>query len=88
MSAEGRLPVGPSELPSTGERRDETAVKYYPTKDKPVSVGDPAPHGGSSRVGRGGGTRTRDLVLPKHVRYQATLLPERGNHTQPAADAR
>src|SRR3954451_25172701 len=25
--------------------------------------------------GRGGGTRTRDLVLPKHVRYQATLLP-------------
>ena len=25
--------------------------------------------------GRGGGTRTRDLVLPKHVRCQATLLP-------------
>src|SRR4051795_7636570 len=29
-------------------------------------------------VGRGGGTRTRDLVLPKHVRYQATLLPAVG----------
>ena len=31
--------------------------------------------GRSREVVGGGGTRTRDLVLPKHVRYQATLLP-------------
>ena len=29
----------------------------------------------NGRNGRGGGIRTHDLVLPKHVRYQATLLP-------------
>src|SRR5256885_4122173 len=28
--------------------------------------------------GRGGGIRTRDLVLPKHVRYRATLHPATG----------
>ena len=37
--------------------------------------------------GRGGGTRTRDLVLPKHVRYQATLLPAEPNDSSAASTA-
>src|SRR5207247_8311798 len=30
------------------------------------------------RRGRGGGTRTRDLLLPKQARYQAALRPVEG----------
>ena len=31
--------------------------------------------------GRGGGIRTRDLLLPKQERYQAALLPGRMNES-------
>ena len=37
------------------------------------------PGGGGLRVGRGGLIRTDDPLLPKQMRYQAALRPDRGD---------
>jgi hypothetical protein len=45
----------------------------YPNELRARSV----PH---TKIGRGGGIRTPDILLPKQTRYQAALRPVQGVH--------
>ena len=47
-----------------------------PLRPRPAAVAGAAGWPGGLNLSRGGEIRTPDHVLPKHVRYQAALLPE------------
>ena len=71
MRPDPRRGRSPDRATSPGRRPGFVALSAAPeARDRRPSVVAVVVKGG-----RGGGTRTRDLVLPKHVRYQATLLP-------------
>ena len=52
----------------------ETEKQLAANPDSPLSVTRHLP--GSRNVGRGGGIRTPDPLLPKQMRYQAALRPD------------